>query len=259
MGHKMMIILLASYFTLPGCKTRVKEREDSIYSRHLQRHVKLTVISTTMPDNKEEMNLLLLNNGQDLEQLDARKIIDSLYKIKLIQPLITVGIHGNKDEYGFAGLGTTTPQKYNDFIRNELYPFIKKKAVTRKFNSIAVAGCSLAGVSAFDLAWNNADKISQAGIFSPELNFAGTTGPLNNAIEFINASRKRPHLQLWIYAAESADTSVLKNTTTFIRTLESKSNITPADIFFLTEKNGSNNFRSWRNQFAAFLLWAFAK
>ncbi|MEO6537448.1 MAG: alpha/beta hydrolase-fold protein [Ferruginibacter sp.] len=259
MEHKIILILLVSYFVLPGCKTRVKEREDSVYSRHLQRHVKLTVITTTMPDNKEEMNLLLMNNGQDLEQLDARKIIDSLYKNKLIQPLLTVGIHGYKEEYGFAGLGTTSPQKYNDFIRNELYPFIKKKAVTRKFKSITVAGCSLAGVSAFDIAWNNADKISKAGIISPELNFAGTTGLLNNAIEFINASRKRPHLQFWIYAAENGDTAALKNTTTFIKTLESKSNITPADIFFSSEKNGSNNFRSWRNQFAAFLLWAFAK
>jgi hypothetical protein len=34
-----------------------------VYSRHLQKHISITVISTTVPKNKSDFNLLLLNDG----------------------------------------------------------------------------------------------------------------------------------------------------------------------------------------------------
>src|SRR4051812_3221793 len=87
-----------------SCKSNTKEQKDSVYSRHLQRHVELTIISTPTPDEKNDFNLLLLNDGQDMAKLRVKDIIDSLYKKKLIQPLVVVGIHtGNRmQEYGVA-------------------------------------------------------------------------------------------------------------------------------------------------------------
>ena len=260
MSYKKIYYCLVIFVLFFACKSAVKQQQDSIYSRHLQRHVTLTVITTPMPDNKEEMNLLLLNNGQDINALDAKEIIDSLYKKKLIQPLTLVGIEGKEGDYGLSGTDTKqAAYKYNDFIRSELYPFIKKKMVIRSFKSIAVAGCARAGTSALDIAWNNADKINRAGIFSADFDYAGRTDSLSNALEFIKASRKRPQLQLWLYATENNNNAILNNTTTLKKILEDKSSIAPADITLVKDTNGNNDYRSWRNQFAAFLLWAFAK
>ena len=156
-----------------GCKAKIKQQEDEVYSRHLQRQVKLSIISTPMPDDKSELNLLLLNDGQDLAKLHVKEIVDSLYRKKLIKPLIIVGIiagDSNK-EYGVSEMPDymkrgNKADKYAAFIDNELYAFAKKKAGVRKFKSVVIAGCSLGGLSAFDIAWNHADKIDKVGVFS---------------------------------------------------------------------------------------------
>src|SRR6187551_2063775 len=96
--------LLAVNF-LTGCKSNIKQQEDNIYSRHLQKHITLTIISTPPPDDKSSMNLLLLNDGQDIAQLGVKEIVDSLYDKNLIQPLVIVAIHASDriQEYGVSG------------------------------------------------------------------------------------------------------------------------------------------------------------
>lgn len=255
LNYICFIILL-----LTGCKSSIKEQSDKIYSRHLQRYVPLTIISTPMPDDKSDMNLLLFNDADQLEEIDAKKIIDSLFRKKLIQPLILVVIHGDvKNEYGISNLSSpvntgSKADKYSSFIDNELYAFIKKKAVTRKFKSLAICGCSLAGTSAFDIAWDHADKIDKAGIFSPNLDYAG-----NAALEKINTSRKKPKLGYWFYAADNSDTITLNNTKTLIGIIEKKNTGNVAGIEFIAGKNENNDVVSWRRHFPEFLLWAFGK
>lgn len=257
-------------FFLMGCKSAVKEQSDKVYSRHLQKHINLTIISTRVPDEKSDMNLLLFNNGDDLETMNAKKIIDSLSDKKLIQPLVLVGIHANeKEDYGLSDLaGSVSPRgtkahKYNSFVTDELYPFIKKKTVIRKFRSIAICGNSLGGLSAFDIAWQNADKIDKVGIFSGDFDYAGTHSvegdPYNNALESIRSSRKRPKLQYWLYVADNKDSSIINSSSAFVDILKKKNAGTDANIQFITDKNGNNDLSSWRHHFAEFLLWAFPK
>ena len=95
------LLLLISAFS---CKSKIKQQDDELYSRHLQRQVKLTIISTPMPDDKSEMNLLLLNDGQEMGQFRIKEIVDSLYSKNLIKPLLVVGIHAGDrmKEYGVA-------------------------------------------------------------------------------------------------------------------------------------------------------------
>ncbi|HRN58064.1 MAG TPA: hypothetical protein PLL71_16515, partial [Agriterribacter sp.] len=59
---------------LPACKKGVKQQEDELYSRHLQRKVKLTVISTPQPDNNADINLLVCNDGQLFDELNLKFI-----------------------------------------------------------------------------------------------------------------------------------------------------------------------------------------
>ena len=78
--YLLPLTLVLSLLGALGCKSKIKQQDDEIYSRHLQRQVKLTIISTPMPDDKNDLNLLILNDGQDMGQFRIKEIIDSLYK-----------------------------------------------------------------------------------------------------------------------------------------------------------------------------------
>ncbi|MDQ6757226.1 MAG: alpha/beta hydrolase-fold protein, partial [Bacteroidota bacterium] len=213
-------ILFLSILFVTACKNKIKETEDSVYSRHLQKHVKLTIINTPVPDDKNSFNLLLLNDGQDLQQLRIKEIVDSLYKKKMIKPLVVVGIHANDrmQEYGVADYtdyknNGKDATKYAAFIEDELYPFIKKKTGVRKFNSITIAGCSLGGVSALDVAWDHADRIDKVGIFSGSFWLRDKDTSAKDysddkdriVINKIRSSKKRPHLKYWFYAGDDEE------------------------------------------------------
>jgi len=265
---------------LAGCKSKTKETTDKVYSRHLQEHVDLAIITTPMPEDKSDMNLLLLNDGQDIGKLRVKDIVDSLYSKNLIEPLIVLGIHaGNRmQEYGIAGLpdyknNGSKADKYNAFVDNELYNFVKKKAGVRKFKSITIAGCSLGGLSAFDIAWNNADKIDKAGIFSGSFWWrdkdanAKDYSDENNRImlSFLKSSRKKPKTKYWFYAGAKEETSdrdkdgmidVIDDTKDLIAIIRQKNIIPSSDIVYTEAANGTHDYTSWSSAFPAFLLWA---
>jgi len=274
--------ILVLFFST-GCKNKIKQHEDEIYSRHLQRQVKLTIISTPMPDDKTELNLLLLNDGQDAGKFRVKEILDSLYRKKLIKPLIIVGIAAGDrmKEYGvsenpdFMNRGDKA-DKYAAFIDNELYPFAKKKAGVRKFKSVVLAGCSLGGLSAFDVAWDHADKIDKVGVFSGSFWWRDRD---DKAVDYsddknriiinkIRSSRKKPHLQYWFYAGakeENGDRDkdgiidVVDDTRDLVELIKSKNVCLPEDVFYTEDPDGIHDYLSWSNHLPAFLLWAFGK
>lgn len=279
--HRTGLLLL--FCALFSCKSRIKQQDDEVYSRHLQRHVKLTVISTPIPDDKSELNLLLLNDGQDMGQLRVKEILDSLYRKKLVKPLLIVGIHAadRMKEYGvegypdFNGRGDKAGY-YDAFIDNELYFFCKKKATVRKFRSVVIAGCSLGGLSAFDIAWNHADKIDKVGVFSGSFwwrdmddKSAGYSDDKNRIIiNKIRSSKKKPGLKYWFYTGgkeEDGDRDkdgiidVTDDTRDLIELIKSKNVCLPEDIMYTEDANGKHDHASWSKQLSAFLVWAFGK
>lgn len=268
-GFYLLILCSIVLFSV-ACKKAVKLQEDKIYSRHLQRHVTLTIITTPMPDDKTSMNLLLYNNGDEMESLNMQHIIDSLYDDKQLRPLTIVGIHGNAaTEYGMSGLDipgdkSDKPAKFNEFVIKELYPFIKKKTGIRSFRSIAICGTSRSGINAIDIAWNNADRIQKVGLFSGAFDYADKyrvpgTDSMSLVLEEFRLSRKRPKLQYWFYAANNADNIPYQNTGKLIDILHKKNITGNGDIQFIADPSGSNNIASWRKQFPAFISWAFGK
>ncbi len=281
--HAIIVLSLLAAVLSTGCKKKIKQQDDEVYSRHLQRQVKLTIINTPMPDDKSTMNLLLLNDGQDLEKLGVKKIVDSLYSKKLIEPLLVVAIHaGNREkEYGVSGEPDfmnrgDKADKYAAFIDDELYPFIKKKAAVRKFKSVVIAGSSLGGLSAFDIAWDNAGKIDKVGVFSgsfwwrnKDVSAADYADDKNRIIiNKIRSSHKKPHLKYWFYTGGKEETGdrdkdgiidVEDDTKDLIELIKSKNVCLPEDIVYINDVNGIHDYTSWRQQLPAFLLWAFAK
>jgi hypothetical protein len=239
-----------------NCKSSVKQKEDSVYSRHMQRKVPITIISTKMPDKKEDMNLLLFSNSSLLEQVRAKKIIDSLVKDKLIQPLILVAFDGNESDYGIEESNVPAAKQYkkfNEFVVDELLPYIKKHAVIRKFNSVALCGFQNAAISAFGIAWNNDEKIQKIGMFSP--NFSMET--INNddaTFQLLQTSRKRPKLNIFI-AANGIDSSEIK----FKAILDSKASITACKLLQPNLSEAEMKTKPTMRNFAEFLVWAFPR
>lgn len=278
--RQVCYVLLACLLVI-GCKSKIKQQEDQIYSRHLQEHIKLTIISTPPPDDKSSMNLLLLNDGQDATQLGVKEIVDSMYNKKSIQPLVIVAIHtGDRmQEYGVSGNpdyknNGSRADKYASFIDNELYDFIKKKSGVRKFKTVGIAGCSLGGLSAFDIAWDNADKIDIVGVFSGSFWWRDKdalsidyTDSIDRIMQHkIRSSRKRPKLKYWFYAGgaeENGDRDkdgiidVIDDTKDLIEIIKKKNICPPTDIVYVETPDGKHDYASWRKQFPAFLEWAF--
>ena len=276
-------LILFLFFSIISCKNKIKVTEDSVYSRHLQQHVKLSIISTPVPDDKNDFNLLLLNDGSDLEKMNIKAIVDSLYKQELIMPLLIVGIKttNRMQEYGVAELpdynnNGKDAAKYSAFVNNELCFFIKKKAGVRKFNSITIAGWSLGGLSAFDIAWDHADRINKVGVFSGSFwyrdkdksapDYSDDTNRI--IINKVRSSRKRPDLQYWFYAGaeeEKSDrdndgiTDVVDDTKDLIQLLKNKKVSGQNDIVYTEVKEGKHDLASWQHVFPQFLIWAVGK
>jgi enterochelin esterase-like enzyme len=277
------LLLLFYVILLAACSSKIKENKDEVYSRHLQKHISLTIISTPVPKDKGDFNLLLLNDGQDMGQLGVKNIVDSLYNKKLILPLVVVGINAfdRMQEYGVAGYpdyqnNGASAEKYSNFIINELLPFIKKKSAVRKFNSITIAGTSLGGLSAFDIAWDNADKIDKVGVLSGSFWFRDKDAADSNysddknriIINKIRSSRKRPHLKYWFYAGANEETAdrdkdgiidVIDDTKDLIDLIKKKNVCPPQDIVYTEVKEGKHDYESWSKIFPQFLIWAVGK
>src|SRR4249919_1118493 len=94
--------LFPALFLLASCHKKSESRNDQLYSRHLQQQETLTIINTPIPSDKSTLNLLFLNDGQMVEQLRVKEIVDSLYELGRIKPLVVVGIHTNNREQEFG-------------------------------------------------------------------------------------------------------------------------------------------------------------
>ena len=243
-----LLICLNIFFSICACKSTVKQQNDKIYSRHLQRYVDLTIITTAIPNKKEEMNLLLFNDSKWLDKTRAKEIIDSLHKKKKIQSLLVVAVGGLQKDYGLQETESENAKqfkKYNEFIIDELYPFVKKKTVIRKFNSVGICGFGQSAVSGFDIAYNNDEKIALAGMFDPT--FSNSPAGDSIILQNINGLRKRPTLKIWMFSNSSDSSSI-----NFKKIMDAKKSITECTLVTNTD-----NGRSSAENFAAFLLWAY--
>lgn len=278
------IPLLLLLILLQACKkNKTQVQEDELYSRHLQRKVQLTVLNTPLPDAKEDLNLLVLNDGQDFAALRVREITDSLYKAGQIRSLLIVAVKAGDrmQEYGVAGKpdyqqrGSKADQ-YSDFINNELYPYIKKKSGVRKFHTAAIAGWSLGGLSAFDIAWDHEEKFDKAGIFSGSFwwrnkDAADSTYDNNKnriILDKLKNFRKARPQQFWFYCGSLEENSdrdkdgvidVQDDIEDLRLLLMEKNLIAKENLPLVIDRLGKHDTESWSRHFPDFLIWAFGK
>ncbi len=216
-----------------------------------------------------------------MEKLHVKETMDSLFKEGKLLPIVIIGVEAGDrmQEYGVAdkpdylGRGSKAGL-YDAFINDELYPYTKKESGVRKFRSLVIAGCSLGGLSAFDIAWNHPDKISKVGVFSGSFWWRdkssddSTYSDEKNRIMYskLKASRKKPGLQYWFYAGAAEEKSdrdkdsiidVIDDTKDIINLLEKKNVVTTDGIVYRELPTGVHDYSSWSIVFPEFLIWAF--
>ena len=146
----------------------------TLVSVFLKRKVIVDFYFPPQKNNLNDCDLLLINDGQDLIQMNFENILQTLYDKEQITPLLCVGIHCGADrrnEYGTANVLNEKGQGakaalYTRFVMEELLPFIRKNYQVESFKSKSFCGFSLGALSALDIVWNNASEFSKVGAFS---------------------------------------------------------------------------------------------
>jgi len=260
----------------------ITEKNMTINSALLKREVTCDILMPDEMDATQPLNLLLLNDGQEAEGMAIKETLQKLYNNHSIKPLIIVGIHagdGRLHEYGVAGKPDfknrgSKAGAYTQFIITELLPAIKKLIPAPKFETIAIAGFSLGGLSALDIAWNNPQLFNKVGVFSGSLWWRskeigkGYTDADRIAHAMLRETAGKPKLKFWLQTGTNDETAdrnqngiidSIDDTIDLIKELETKGYTRPLDISYVEIVGGSHNTDTWAKAMPKFLVWAFGK
>ncbi|MFZ0544284.1 MAG: alpha/beta hydrolase-fold protein [Candidatus Promineifilaceae bacterium] len=222
--------------------------------------------------------VLYLNDGQDREQFKLHETLATLYNRRLIEPIIVVAVPTNEDrlqEYGTAvapnaqELGKKAGL-YGRFLTEELLPLINQQYRTQ--SGATIAGVSLGGLSAFDIAWNYPELFSAVGVFSGSFWWRSAEDEPNltpNELimhQIVRQGEREAKLRIWLEAAtrdETADRDnngvidAIQDTLELIDALISVGYQNGEDVVYVEVEGGRHNYETWAKLLPDFLRWAF--
>lgn len=259
------------------------ERKE-IESIHLDRTITVDFYLPRPVENPAALRLLLLNDGQNLEEMELQQILQDLYDDEIISPVLAVGIHAGearKMEYGvidhpdYLGRGAQA-KEHAQFVLEELLPFLHKTYFTTQFAETVYAGFSLGGLSALDCVWNHPRVFKKAGIFSGSLWWRSVDqdDPAYNddqhriMQQVIRHSEFRPGLSFFFQSGNMDETNDRNNngiidsiddTLDLMAELEKKGYNREKDICYLEMPEGRHDIPTWGLAMKPFLLWAFGR
>jgi enterochelin esterase-like enzyme len=263
--------------------TALLTEELTISSTILEHAVTISCFLPRDVEYPEEMDLLLINDGQNMEELGLAAMLDELIGNNDIEPLVCVAIHTGaerKAEYGTArsadymGRGARAAL-YTRFIFEELLPFIHTTYAVTSFKSKSFAGFSLGGLSALDIVWNHPEEFSKAGIFSGSLwwRTRGLEDGYNeNTDRIMHMQVKEGGFYPWLkffFETGALDETMDRNhngiidsiddTLGLIDDLISKGYDAHNDIHYLELQDGRHNVATWAKAMPEFLKWGWGK
>jgi enterochelin esterase-like enzyme len=255
---------------------------DSLYSSYLTRTVTLTQILPGGSQQGTFWSVLILFDGQDSEQVGVRSALESFYT-NSGRPVLVVGVHANTDrihEYGissqpdYADRGGKALQT-TQFVIHELLPHLQKMyPLSKDRKDWSVAGFSLGGLMALDLAWNHAEVFAQVGVFSGA--FWWRSKALGEGYRdsdrimhrIVRTTRNQPPLRFWFQTGTHDETDDRDNdgvidsiddTLDLIAELERKGYKWGSDIHYEEVKEGEHSPQTWGRVFPAFMDWLYRK
>jgi enterochelin esterase-like enzyme len=261
----------------------VLKESREITSSLLGRTVKLDCFLPTAVQDPGSMSLLLINDGQDMEQLGFHAMVNELYGSGQITPVLCVGIHAGEDrklEYGtaayldFKGRGKKAAL-YSRFIFEELIPYITHTYKVESFKEKSFAGFSLGGLSAMDIVWNHPEEFSKAGIFSGSLWWRrksieeGYDEDSDRIMHIIvREGEFYPWLKFFFQTGTEDETGDRNNngiidsiddTLALIDELKKKGYEMDRDIVYVELEGGKHDVPTWGMAMPLFLKWAFTE
>jgi enterochelin esterase-like enzyme len=260
----------------------ITEQDINITSALLEREVTLTILKPEDSDIAEPLNLLLLNDGQELENLGLKATLETLYNTNRLKPVLIVAIHAGDDrldEYGIAGKPDfkgrgAKADIYTQFIKEELLPQLEQLTGFNEFGITAFAGFSLGGLSAFDIVWNNPTLFNKAGVFSGSFWWRGKdlakgyTEADRLMHQVIRETKAKPAISTWLQTGTKDETSdrnkngiidAIDDTIDLIREMEAKGFKRPAEIQYVEVVGGTHDTTTWGRAMSKFLVWAFGR
>ena len=254
--------------------------QKAIASHYLKRHVIVDVYLPKFVSSTSSLSLLILNDGQNLDEMPFAPLLNGLLQSGQIAPVMCVGVHCNKDridEYGtsdildFAGRGKKA-RAYQQFLVEELIPFLHVHYAVETFQQKLIAGFSMGGLSAIDTLWNHPELFSVVGVFSGSLwwrsrNLGDGYDDHQHRImhQVIRKGKHRPG-QRFYFTTGSLDETADRNhngvidsiddTLDLIRELEQLGYKREEDIYYFNDDNGRHDIPTWGKALPGFLLWA---
>lgn len=231
---------------------------------------------------QEAYPTLWINDGQDMEAAGMAATLGRLYRERKIPPIIVAAIHAGDrmQEYGTAGrpdyLGRgSKAHLYTRFLLKELMPELRRRyRISREARHTAIAGFSLGGLSALDIAWNHPQLFGQLGVFSGSLWWRARPftpkAPDAHRIahRMVGQGPRREGLRFWLQAGthdEEEDRNnngiidAIDDTLALIRELNRLGYREGRDIRYVEVIGGEHNPATWGRVMPDFLQWAFSQ
>ncbi len=257
----------------------------SAYSNLLGRDVEvILLLPPGLSESSMKYPLLLLNDGQDMEKLQLKSTLEDLVGNSAIEKIIVAGVvAGDRmQEYGVAIKHDylkrgTQAKAYASYITTELIPYlIYKYPISPSVQNHVVAGCSMGGLSAIDLAWNHPDIFQKVGVFSGSFWWRRRD---SNSVFYsdqrdrlmqrqVRRSKKKEGLKFWFQTGKLDEQNDRNNngvidsiddTLDLIVELTKKGYRPFHDIQYYEMPEGTHSIETWAAAMPEFLRWAFGK
>ncbi len=222
-------------------------------------------------------HVIIINDGQDLAHMDFGQMLLHSHS-STFNPLI-VGCAAapgerRKDEYGvqwaadYAGRGSKAGS-YARFITEELIPWIPTHYTLTQQVKTSIAGWSLGGLSAIDIAWHSPHLFQKAGVFSGSFwwrNPSLIKDDVHHRLMHhkVRHTSTRPDLKFWFQAGtddEKADRNnngiidSIDDTLDLILELEAKGYNKDSHFHFHIEEGGKHDVQTWSKVMPMFMNW----
>ena len=250
----------------------------SFPSGFLDRNVVVDFYLPATSTGSSSVNLLLINDGQLMEEMELSKLLEEFYTNNNTVPLLCVAIHaGNerKMEYGIASEPDYKSRGskaglYTSFVLGELLPYISFKYPDYWIKEKVFAGFSLGGLTAMDIVWNNPDVFSKAGVFSGSFwwrsldqeDKAYDDDKHRIMHQLIKKDNYKPGLKFFLQCGnldelrdrnKNGVIDSIDDTLDIVSELMSKGYDRYKDIFYLELKEGRHDAQTWSKVLPVFL------
>lgn len=248
----------------------------SLMSRSLKRVVNIELFRPT--DFKTGDPLLLMFDGQDWKALDIQGMLDKLDITHGFRRPTVVAIHAGQrmQEYGVAGVPDCRGRgaraaDHAWFVVNELLPWLHSSCdIASDARCRYLIGCSLGGLTAFDLVWNYPEHF--AGVAALSASFwwrsrdleQGYTDQDRIVHRMVRMGMQRKGLKFWFQAGTRDETSdrnhngiidSIDDTLDLVTELLKKGYHRVTDVVYHEVKGGKHDLPTWKKVLPVAVLW----